>query len=178
MTTNRVPRKDFIVARCMRSCPAGVDVPRYIRAVRMGKFDEAVAVIREKIPFPFVCADACFAPCEDACAYKQFGDPIAIRALKRVAVDRAGDGWKKFKKKSPATNKKVAVIGAGPTGLTASYYLATLGHQVTLMDEFPKPGGMMRYAIPKYRLPEERLDRDIKDILDTGDRISKRRLGR
>jgi formate dehydrogenase (NADP+) beta subunit len=168
MTTNRVPRKDFIVARCMRSCPAGVDVPRYIRAVRMGKFDEAVAVIREKIPFPFVCADACFAPCEDACAYKQFGDPIAIRALKRVAVDRAGDGWKKSKKKSPATNKKVAIIGAGPTGLTASYYLATLGHQVTLMDEFPKPGGMMRYAIPKYRLPEERLDRDIKDIFDTG----------
>jgi len=90
MTTNRVPRKDFIVARCVRSCPAGVDAPRYIRAVRMGKFDEAVAVIREKIPFPFVCADACFAPCEDACAYKQFGDPIAIRALKRFAVDRAG----------------------------------------------------------------------------------------
>ena len=118
--------------------------------------------------FPFVCADACFAPCEDACAYRQFGDPIAIRALKRVAVDRAGDGWKKFKKKSPATNRKVAVIGAGPTGLTASYYLATLGHQVTLMDEFPKPGGMMRYGIPKYRLPEERLDRDIKEILDLG----------
>ena len=168
MTTNRVPRKDFIVARCMKSCPAGVDVPRYIRAVRMGKFDEAVGIVREKIPFPSVCADACFAPCEDACAYRQFGDPVAIRALKRVAVNRAGDGWKEFKKQSPATDKKVAVIGAGPAGLTASYYLATLGHQVTLLDEFPKPGGMMRYGIPKYRLPEERLDRDVKDILDLG----------
>jgi formate dehydrogenase (NADP+) beta subunit len=143
-------------------------VPRYIRAVRMGRFDEAVAIVRERIPFPTVCADACFAPCEDACAYRQLGDPIAIRALKRVAVDHAGDGWKEFKKQSPATNKKVAVIGAGPAGLTASYYLSTLGHQVTLLDEFPKPGGMMRYGIPKYRLSEERLDRDVSEILDLG----------
>ncbi len=168
MTTIKVPRQDFIVARCMTSCPAGVDVPRYIRAVRMGRFDEAVAVVRERIPFPTVCADACFAPCEDACAYRQLGDAIAIRALKRVAVDRAGDGWKKFKKQLSATNKKVAVIGAGPAGLTASYYLATAGHQVTLFDELPKPGGMMRYGIPKYRLSEERLDRDVKAILDLG----------
>lgn len=168
MTDKRVLREDFIVPRCTKSCPAGVDVPRYIRAIRMGKFDEALAVIRERIPFPVVCADACFAPCEDACAYRQFGDPIAIRALKRAAVDKAGDSWKKNQKKNAPTGKKVVVIGAGPAGLTAAYYLAKAGHSVSVMDEFAKPGGMMRYAIPKYRLPEDRLDRDIREITDLG----------
>ena len=142
--------------------------PRYIRAVKAGLYDEAVAVVRERIPFPTVCADACFAPCEDACAYQQFGDPIAIRALKRAAVDKGQDFWKAKKKKARASGKKVAVVGAGPAGLTAAYYLQGLGHQVALYDAFPKPGGMMRYGIPKYRLPEERLDRDVRHILDLG----------
>ena len=164
----RVSRKDFITPRCTAACPAGVDVPRYIRAVRDGRFDEAVAVLRERLPLPTVCADACFAPCEDACAYRQFGDPIAIRALKRAAVDKGGDAWLANRKKTPPSGKKVAVIGAGPAGLTAAYYLATLGHQVTLLDTFPKPGGTLRYGIPKYRLPEARLDKDIKVILAMG----------
>jgi NADPH-dependent glutamate synthase beta subunit-like oxidoreductase len=164
----RVSRKEFVVPRCTAACPAGVDIPRYIRAVRDGLYDEAVAVLREKLPLPTVCADACFAPCEDVCAYRQFGDPVAIRALKRAAVDRGGDSWMKNKKRSDATGKKVAIVGAGPSGLTAAYYLATLGHQVTLVDGFPEPGGMMRYGIPRYRLPAARLDRDVKVILDLG----------
>jgi len=164
----RVPRKDFIVPRCSDACPAGVDVPRYIRAVRDGRYDEAVAVLRERIPFPVVCADACFAPCEDVCAYRQFGDPIAIRALKRAAVDHGGDTWKSNKKIAEKSGKKAAVIGAGPAGLTAAYYLASLGHEVTVLDSFPKPGGAMRYGIPRYRVPEDRLDKDINDILELG----------
>lgn len=164
----RVPRKDFIVPRCTSACPAGVDVPRYIRAVRDGEFDEAVAVLRERIPLPTVCADACFAPCEDVCAYKQFGDPIGIRALKRAAVDHGGDAWKKNKKRADKTGKKVAIVGAGPTGLTAAYYLAGNGHEVTVFDAFPEPGGAMRYGIPSYRLPRTRLEKDIKEILDQG----------
>ncbi len=164
----RVSRKGFITPRCTAACPAGVDVPRYVRAVRDGRFDEAVAVLRERLPLPTVCADACFAPCEDACAYKQFGDPIAIRALKRAAVDKGGDSWLTNQKKTPPSGKKVAIIGAGPAGLTAAYYLATLGHQVTLIDTFPKAGGTMRYGIPKYRLPEARLDKDINVILEMG----------
>ena len=88
MAKRYVQREDFIVPRCTDACPAGVDVPRYIRAVRDRNFDEAVAVLREKLPLPTVCADACFAPCEDVCAYRQFGDPIAIRAIKRAAVDQ------------------------------------------------------------------------------------------
>lgn len=164
----RVNRKDFIVPRCTNACPAGVDVPRYIRAVRDGKYDQAVAILREKIPFPTVCADACFAPCEDVCAYKQFGDPIAIRAIKRAAVDKGGDGWKKGKKKAVGTGKKVAVVGAGPAGMTAAYYLNAKGHEVTLFDAFPKPGGTMRYGIPRYRVTDERLDKDANVILEQG----------
>jgi formate dehydrogenase beta subunit len=168
MGTTRVQRKEFVVPRCTDACPAGVDVPRYIRAVRDGKYDEAVAVLREKLPLPTVCADACFAPCEEVCAYKQFGDPIAIRAIKRAAVDRGKDTWKKKKKVAAKTGRKVAVVGAGPAGLTAAYYLASKGHEVTLFDAFPKPGGTLRYGIPNYRLPEERLEKDIETILDQG----------
>ena len=168
MDLRHVQRNDFIVPRCTEACPAGVDVPRYIRAVKDLKYDEAVAVLREKLPLPMVCADACFAPCEEVCAYGQFGDPIAIRAIKRAAVDKGGDVWKKRKKGADKTGKRVAVIGAGPAGLTAAYYLASKGHGVTMFDAFPKPGGTMRYGIPNYRLPEERLDKDISDILELG----------
>jgi len=168
MGTYRVSRKDFIVPRCTDACPAGVDVPRYIRAVRDGKFDQAVAVLRERLPLPVVCADACFAPCEDVCAYKQFGDSIAIRALKRAAVDQGGDWWKRSKKMVAKTGKKAAIVGAGPAGLTAAYYLLSAGHDVTIYDAFPRPGGMMRYGIPQYRLPAARLERDVADILELG----------
>lgn len=168
MFEKRVPVKDLVIPRCTEACPAGVDVPRYIRAVKDGEFDEAVSVLREKLPLPTVCADACFAPCEEVCAYKQFGEPIAIRAIKRAAMDKGGDAWKKKKKLADKTGKKVAVVGAGPAGLTAAYYLVSKGHEVTVFDAFPKPGGTMRYGIPNYRLPEERLDKDIDDILEWG----------
>jgi NADPH-dependent glutamate synthase beta subunit-like oxidoreductase/NAD-dependent dihydropyrimidine dehydrogenase PreA subunit len=164
----QVSRKDFAVPRCTAACPAGVDVPRYIRAVRDGRYGEAVSVLRERLPLPTVCADACFAPCEDVCAYKQFGDPIAIRALKRAAVDKGDDSWLKRKKTAARTGRKVGIIGAGPAGLSAAYYLASLGHHVTMVDIFPEPGGTMRYGIPRYRLPAERLEKDIRTILDLG----------
>jgi len=168
MEPKRVERKEFVVPRCTDACPAGVNVPRYVRAVKEKRYDDAVAVLREKLPLPTVCADACFAPCEEVCAYQQFGDPIAIRAIKRTAMDRGGEGWKAKKAVAEDTGKSVAIVGAGPAGLTAAYYLRSKGHQVTLFDAFPKPGGTMRYGIPDYRLPEERLDRDIQDILDLG----------
>jgi len=168
MDLKGVQRTDFIIPRCTDACPAGVDVPRYIRAVQEQKYDEAVAILREKLPLPTVCADACFAPCEEACAYRQFGDTIAIRAIKRTAVDKGGDSWKKRKKVADKTGKKAAIVGAGPAGLTSAYYLASKGHDVTVFDSFPKPGGTMRYGIPNYRLPEERLDKDISDILELG----------
>jgi formate dehydrogenase beta subunit len=168
MSEMHILRESFVVPPCTDACPAGVDVPRYIRGVKDKKYEEAIAVLREKLPLPMVCADACFAPCEEVCAYKQFGDPIAIRAIKRAAVDKGGDSWKKNKKVADKTGKTVGIVGSGPAGLTAAYYLASKGHGVTVFDSFPKPGGMMRYGIPNYRLPEERLDQDINEILDLG----------
>ena len=168
MYEKHIPIESLVVPPCIEACPAGVDVPRYIRAVRDRKYDEAVAVLREKLPLPTICADACFAPCEEVCAYKQFGDPIAIRAIKRAAVDKGGDTWKKRKKTADKTGKKVTIVGSGPAGLTAAYYLASKGHEITVYDAFPKPGGMLRYGIPNYRLPEERLDKDIGEILELG----------
>ena len=168
MFEKSVPVGDLVVPPCSKACPAGVDVPRYIRSVKDRKYDEAVAVLREKLPLPTVCADACFALCEEVCAYKQFGDPIAIRAIKRAAVDNGGETWKKRKKLADKTGQKVAIVGAGPAGLTAAYYLTSKGHEITVFDSFAKPGGMMRYGIPNYRLPEERLDKDINDILEWG----------
>jgi formate dehydrogenase beta subunit len=153
---------------CVDACPVNVDVPRYIRAVRHQKYDEALAVLREKLPFPTVCADACFAPCENVCAYKQFGDAIAIRALKRKAADKGGETWQKMRRIVVTTGKKVAVVGAGPTGLTAGYYLVSKGHHVTVFDAFPKPGGAIRYGIPNYRVSEERIEKDTMVILQRG----------
>lgn len=164
----KVKRESFVVALCSQACPVGVDVPRYIRCIKEGKFDEALAVNREKLPLPVVCADVCLAYCEDACAYQQFGDPVAIRALKRAAVDKGGDYWKRNKKPAVKTGKRIAIVGAGPAGLTAAYYLVSLGHDVVVYDSLPKPGGTLRYGVPKYRLSEERLDRDINEILELG----------
>ncbi len=161
-------RKELMLTRCVEACPAHIDVPRYIRNIKEGDFAQALAVVREALPLPTICADACFAPCEGACAYRQYGDPIAIRALKRAAADMGGDAWKAMKKRATKTGKKVAIVGAGPCGLTAAYSLASAGHTVTLYDQAEKPGGMMRYGIPCYRLPEARLDRDINEILSLG----------
>jgi NADPH-dependent glutamate synthase beta subunit-like oxidoreductase len=159
MKGRRVKREDFVIAACAQACPAGVDVPRYLRCISEGNFDESLAVVREKIPFPTVCADACFSPCEDSCAYKQFGDPIAIRDLKRAAVDRGSDLWKRNKKVVPKTGKRIAVVGAGPAGLTAAYYLVRMAHEVTVFNTFSKPGGTMRYGITNY---DGQLVREVK----------------
>ncbi|MFC1860724.1 FAD-dependent oxidoreductase [Chloroflexota bacterium] len=164
----KVNREDFTVPPCIEACPVGLDIPRYIRYIKAGNYDEALAVIRERLPFPIVCADACLAPCEDVCSYRQFGDPIAIRALKRVAVDHGSNSWRSNLKLAPKTDKKIAIVGTGPAGLTAAYYLGILGHSITLYDSLPNPGGIMRYGIPRYRISEERLDKDINEIFDIG----------
>jgi NADPH-dependent glutamate synthase beta subunit-like oxidoreductase len=163
----RIPRSRLKVAPCQAACPAGVDVPRYIRFIRKGQFDDALAVNHERIPLPDVCGHACFNPCEKKCAMNQFGEPIAIRMLKRTAVEMSEERrWRKRKKAAAPTGKKVAVVGAGPAGLTAAYYLASLGHGVILFDENPEAGGTMRYGIPRYRLPEEALANNLQKILE------------
>lgn len=155
-------------AACQKACPAGIDVPRYVRAIAAGKFDESLAVIRESIPFPSVCGYACFAPCEARCGKGQFDEPIAIRALKRAAAERGGGLWKSGWKKDPPTGKKAAVIGAGPSGLTAAYYLALKGHEVVVFEGKDEAGGMMRWAIPEYRLSRAILAAEIDEIKALG----------
>lgn len=159
-----------VKAPCREACPAGVDAPRYIRLLREGKFSEAVSVILESIPFPAVCGYACAHPCEAKCARLQFDEPVAIRLLKRAAVDLSENSFKDIYKAYP-TGRKVAVIGSGPCGLTAAFYLAGKGHQVTVFEKMPLPGGMLRYGIPEYRLPNSIVDTEIHRVTERGVRI-------
>ena len=160
--------KGLVKAPCSHTCPAGVDVPRYIRFISQGQFDQALAVIREKIPFPSVCGRVCPHPCEAKCRRGLLDDSIAIRVLKRFAAERGNGLWKMRAKIAPATGKQVAIIGSGPAGLTAAYYLAKRGHTVTVFEVLPEPGGMMRYGIPEYRLPREVLTEEIEEIRSVG----------
>ena len=151
---------------CVSACPAHVDVPGYVALVNEGRYEEAVKLIRKDNPFPSACAYVCEHPCEAHCRRAMVDDAINICGLKRFAVDHA--------KAEPAkilyekTGKTVGIIGGGPGGLTAAYYLAQMGHQVTVYEQRPKLGGMLRYGIPDYRLPQEVLECDIEHILTTG----------
>jgi len=160
--------RELSLIPCKHSCPAGVDVPRYVFLIAQGRHDEAATVVREKVPFPSVLGHACARPCEKQCRSREVNEPIAICALKRFATDRDPKLWKPSIKKAPPTGKRVAIIGSGPAGLTSAYYLAKLGHSLTIFEAMPKPGGMMRYGIQEYRLPESVLDRDLEEILSIG----------
>jgi len=153
---------------CSYACPAHIDVPRYVRLCGEGKFAEALAVIREKVPFPGVLGRVCIHPCETACRRAGLNESISIKFLKLAATERDDKHWKQHAKSSPPTGKKVAVIGAGPGGLTAGYYLAKQGHSVTAFEVLPVAGGMMRVGIPDYRLPPEKLDAEIEEIKAAG----------
>ncbi len=153
---------------CREACPAGIDVPRYIRHIRDGNFAAALNTIREKIPFPAICGYACVAYCELKCARIQYDEAIAIRLLKRAAAEY---GESVVQKNAAPTGKKVAVVGSGPGGLTAAYYLARKGHQVTVFESLPEAGGLLRYGIPEYRLPNEVIDQEIAAICNQGVKI-------
>jgi NADPH-dependent glutamate synthase beta subunit-like oxidoreductase/NAD-dependent dihydropyrimidine dehydrogenase PreA subunit len=163
-----IKKENFSIAPCQAACPAAIDVPRYIRHIRKGAFEKALAVIREKIPFPGICGYACYSPCELNCVNRYFGDPIAIKALKRSAAEKGGEDWRKNLSIAPKTGKKVAVVGSGPSGLTSAYFLTTLGHSVCVFESQDQAGGMLRSGIPGYRLPKKILDQEIESILQIG----------
>lgn len=164
------PEKSYMenVVPCKANCPAHIDIPQYIRAIKEGDFDKATAIIREKVPFPEVLGSVCTHVCESNCKRNELGEPISICKLKRAAATQDSGAWKEKVHKEPATGKKVAVIGAGPSGLTAAYYLAKKGHSVTVFEKNEKAGGQCRYGIPSYRLPDDLLDREIDNILEIG----------
>ena len=151
---------------CMSMCPAQVDIPGYVALVREGRYADAIRLIRKDNPFPTTCGFICEHPCEARCRRNMVDDAINIRGLKRVAADFAGEV--EPPQCAPSTGKKIAVLGGGPGGLSAAYYLQLMGHQTTVFEMLPELGGMLRYGIPNYRLPKNRLDDDIKNILKTG----------
>jgi NADPH-dependent glutamate synthase beta subunit-like oxidoreductase len=151
---------------CVALCPAGVDIPGYIALVREGRYADAVRLIRKDNPFPIACAYICEHPCEARCRRRMVDDAVNIRALKRFAVDQAGEVPEPLC--APSTGKKVAIIGGGPGGLSAAYYLALMGHKVTVYEQRRALGGMLRYGIPDYRFPRAKLDQEIRSILSLG----------
>mgnify|MGYP002545663419 CR=1 FL=1 len=151
---------------CVALCPAGVDIPGYMALVGEGRCADAVRLIRKDNPFPTACAYICEHPCEARCRRNMVDDAINIRGLKRYAVDHAGVVPQP--ECAPATGKKVAIIGGGPSGLSCAYYLALMGHGVTVYEEREQLGGMLRYGIPSYRFPREKLDAEIESILSLG----------
>jgi NADPH-dependent glutamate synthase beta subunit-like oxidoreductase len=154
---------------CVDLCPAGVDIPGYIALISEGRNADAVRLIRKDNPFPTACALICEHPCEARCRRNMIDDSVNIRGLKRYAVDHAGKV--PVPVCAPATGKTVAVVGGGPGGLSAAYFLSLMGHQVVIYEKRSKLGGMLCYGIPNYRLPRVRLDEDIEAIISTGVKV-------
>lgn len=160
------------VAPCVMTCPANIDIQTYLRHAANGNFEAAVQVIKECNPFPMVCGRVCPHPCEVQCRRNLVDSPVAINYVKRFIADwdiSRDKPW--IPNKKPETGKKVAIIGAGPSGLSAAYYSAINGHDVTVFERQPSAGGMMRYGIPEYRLPKDALDCEIEIIKTLGVKI-------
>jgi formate dehydrogenase beta subunit len=160
-----------VLLPCNDACPAGIDVALYVKLIAQGRYQDSLEIVREKVPFPNVLGHVCFHPCEEVCRRGEVNEPICIKALKRFVAERDTGRWRAKIKVAPDTGKTVAIVGSGPAGLTAAWFLRLLGHSVTVFEASSEPGGMMRTCIPKYRLPREVLDAEIKDITDIGVRI-------
>ena len=156
-------------APCQMACPAGIDVPTYLSLIALGRDEEAVEVIRRDNPLPWVCGLVCTRPCEMMCVRARIDSPVSIKFLKAFAAERAMS-WGRYLNpgKSPATGRKVCVIGAGPGGLSAAYYLALQGHTVRVIEALPRAGGMILVGIPRYRLPSDIIDREVAKIEELG----------
>lgn len=153
---------------CISYCPAHVDVPGYIALIREGDYAGAINLIRKDNPFPTACAFICEHPCEERCRRNLIDSPINIRGLKKFAVDQIAADKVATPKAGEPTGKKIAIVGGGPAGLTTAYFLSLMGHKVVVFEERAELGGMLRFGIPNYRLPKDRLDEDIHAILSTG----------
>jgi len=159
----------MVISACQHSCPAGIDVPNYVAAIGAGKYEKAVEIIMERNPFPGVCGRICIHPCELKCRRGELDEPVAIRSLKRFAADWYYDHIGKAKEPFPVTRgQKVAVVGAGPTGLTCAYYLAKMGYGVKVFEAQPVAGGMLGIAVPEFRLPRKVIQAEVEHIESCG----------
>ena len=160
-------------APCQMTCPAGLDVPTYVTLIGLGRYSEAVDVIRRDCPFPWVCGLVCTRPCEFMCVRGRIDAPIAIKSLKAFAAERAmSEGTYRNPEKAADKDRKVCVVGAGPAGLSAAYYLALKGYRVRVLEAQAVPGGMLLLGIPRYRLPREVIDREVAMIEELGVEIA------
>ena len=160
---------DDAVAPCAQTCPAEIDIPRYVQHIKNGEYEEAVNTIRERNPLLLACGRVCPHPCESWCRRGIEDDPVAINHLKRFVADYEMNSGKRIPiDKAPDTGKRVAIIGGGPAGLSCAYFLRRAGHQASIFEAMPKLGGMLRYGIPEYRLPKKVLDWEIDGILNLG----------
>ncbi|BBO68748.1 hypothetical protein DSCA_26780 [Desulfosarcina alkanivorans] len=156
-------------APCQMACPAGIDVPTYVTLIGEGRDAEAIEVIRQDNPFPWVCGLVCTRPCEFMCVRGRMDSPVSIKFLKAFAAERAmSEGSYRNPEKGPDQNKRVCVIGAGPGGLSAAYYLALKGYGVHVIEALPTAGGMIMVGIPRYRLPREVIDREVAMLEELG----------
>ena len=153
---------------CVTLCPAHVDIPGYIAHVHEGNYADAINLIRRDNPLPTACAMICEHPCEERCRRNLIDDSINIRGIKKYAVDQIAADQVAVPKANVSTGKKVAVIGGGPAGMTAAYFLSLMGHKVTVYEAKEHLGGMLMYGIPNYRFPKDRMDEDMNAILSTG----------
>ena len=153
---------------CVALCPAQVDIPGYVSLVGEKRYADAVRLIRKDNPFPTACALICEHPCEARCRRSMIDAPVNIRGLKRKAVDEAPSNTVPVPEKAPATGRRIAIIGGGPSGLSCAYFLELMGHHAVVFEAKSKLGGMLRYGIPSYRFPRERLQQDLDAILSTG----------
>lgn len=161
-------RKEDLRAPCQAACPVGTNAGLYVSMIAQGRYDEALRVASEPNPFPAICGRVCTAPCEAVCRRGEFDAPIAIRDLKRFATDRGSPWQRHITPPKRQYSERVAIVGAGPTGLSAAYYLARRGYQISIYDAMPVAGGMMAIGIPEYRLPRVELNRDIDAIRSLG----------
>ncbi len=168
--SSRKPYYSDKVSPCRKGCPIGIDIARAFYHASLGDYDEALRIYREDNPLPAVCGRVCYHPCELNCNRKDFDEAVNIRGFERFISDR---GKIDIKKAAPLQIRKerIAVIGSGPAGLSASYHLARLGYPVTIFEALPEPGGMLRYGIPEYRLPKKILRKEINHILKSGVKI-------
>jgi NADH-quinone oxidoreductase subunit F len=164
----------LMISPCQHTCPVGINIPRYVAQIAAGEYLEAVETIRERNPFPAICGRICHHPCEGRCRRGELDDPVAIRALKRFAADWYFDHVSELPapERFPQTHsQQVAVVGAGPTGLSCAYFLAQMGYPVTIFEALPVGGGMLSVAIPDFRLPREIIEKEIEYISKRGVQI-------
>lgn len=165
-------KRELALIPCKDKCPAHTDIPTYVRLAEEGKYSDAVSVFREKLTFPHSLGYICTHACESGCKRSHLNGAVTIRELKRFSVENdREEKWKKRAFYYPPTGKKVAVIGGGPSGMTAAYYLAKKGHAVTVFEMQPLAGGMLSYGIPKYRLPQEIVNNEVRILEEAGIKI-------